>query len=61
MAPETRVHRAALIVSLIDGLMIYVRGKDGRADLAGLGEAAHQEILRIATGHPWGTEAAADG
>jgi AcrR family transcriptional regulator len=46
----TRVLRAALIISLIDGLMIFIGGKNARhAALATLGAEAEREILRIAT------------
>ena len=42
--------RAALIISLIDGLMIFIGGKNARHDaLAELGAEAERQILRIAT------------
>jgi len=46
----TRTLRAALIISLIDGLMIFIGGKNARhAALAELGAEAERQILRIAT------------
>jgi AcrR family transcriptional regulator len=45
-----RALRAALIIAIIDGLMIFIGGKNARhAALAELGEEAEREILRIAT------------
>jgi len=45
-----RALRAALIIAIIDGLMIFIGGKNARhAALAELGEEAEREIVRIAT------------
>jgi hypothetical protein len=50
LPPATRTLRAALIISLIDGLMIFIGGKNARhAALAELGAEAEREIVRIAT------------
>lgn len=49
LPPAMRALRAALIISLIDGLMIFIGGKNARhAALAELGAEAERQILKIA-------------
>jgi AcrR family transcriptional regulator len=49
LAKPERALRAATIVSLIDGLMVFLGDRNKRyAELAGLAEEAEREIMRIA-------------